>query len=288
MSEETVIYLTNIVIAAILSLLLTHFWWRRDRSDAMRFWMLSAWVLTFADVLFAARPILPDWASRLFPTVLVTVGQAGLLFAVRRAAGSSLSAFVAAVGVAVHFAGLLWFIATPEHSEWRKVFNGVVWAGFSFACWWSLRRAAEAYWRPVVAPANVFLAHGLFHCVRLGLGSWFALEGWQEASDSLQIVGNLEVSFFMVALFVGILMANLEQRNTELREALTEVQTLSGLLPICAWCKKVRDDDGYWRKVEDYFATHSQIKFTHGICTDCFDRHAAGDSEPSGHGSGKG
>jgi len=45
---------------------------------------------------------------------------------------------------------------------------------------------------------------------------------------------------------------------------------LTGLLPICAWCKKVRNDEGYWQKVEDYLASRSGLKFTHGICSDCY------------------
>ena len=55
----------------------------------------------------------------------------------------------------------------------------------------------------------------------------------------------------------------------ELREALREVRILTGLLPICAWCKKIRQDDGYWRGIEVYLAEHSDVTLTHGICPDC-------------------
>ena len=56
----------------------------------------------------------------------------------------------------------------------------------------------------------------------------------------------------------------------ELREALRDVKTLTGLLPICAWCKKVRQDDGYWKRLETYIVEHSDATLTHGICPDCF------------------
>ena len=55
----------------------------------------------------------------------------------------------------------------------------------------------------------------------------------------------------------------------ELETALASVRTLSGLLPICASCKKIRDDQGYWKQIEDYLAAHSGVGFTHGICPDC-------------------
>ncbi|RME47708.1 MAG: response regulator [Caldilineae bacterium] len=65
------------------------------------------------------------------------------------------------------------------------------------------------------------------------------------------------------------LNAELEARNKELEEALAKVKTLSGLLPICANCKKIRDDEGYWQQVELYIEEHSDARFSHGLCPDC-------------------
>ncbi|MFZ5775307.1 MAG: hypothetical protein ACOY3Z_07470 [Thermodesulfobacteriota bacterium] len=58
----------------------------------------------------------------------------------------------------------------------------------------------------------------------------------------------------------------------ELRRALQEVKVLSGFLPICASCKKIRDDQGYWNQIEEYIGRHSQAQFSHGICPDCAER----------------
>ncbi len=63
--------------------------------------------------------------------------------------------------------------------------------------------------------------------------------------------------------------ADLESALEDLKTALAQVQTLSGLLPICAWCKRIRDDDGYWAQIESYVSAHSDAQFTHGICPDC-------------------
>lgn len=56
---------------------------------------------------------------------------------------------------------------------------------------------------------------------------------------------------------------------TELKEALTRVKVLSGLLPICASCKKIRDDEGYWNQIESYIRDRSDADFSHGICPEC-------------------
>jgi CheY-like chemotaxis protein len=55
----------------------------------------------------------------------------------------------------------------------------------------------------------------------------------------------------------------------ELQDALAKVKTLSGMIPICAWCRKIRDDKGYWDQVEAYIESRSNATFTHGICPEC-------------------
>jgi PAS domain S-box-containing protein len=63
-----------------------------------------------------------------------------------------------------------------------------------------------------------------------------------------------------------------EKLVQELREALANIKTLKGMLPICANCKKIRDDRGYWNKIEIYIRDHSEAQFTHGICPECMEK----------------
>lgn len=65
------------------------------------------------------------------------------------------------------------------------------------------------------------------------------------------------------------LIHSLRLKEAALKEALTEVKTLSGFLPICASCKKIRDDKGYWNQIEAYIREHSEAEFSHGICPEC-------------------
>lgn len=75
---------------------------------------------------------------------------------------------------------------------------------------------------------------------------------------------------------VGVRVVELQRRLTErvheLENALTRVKQLCGLLPICAYCKKIRNDQNYWQQVESYVAEHSEAQFSHGICPDCYER----------------
>jgi hypothetical protein len=64
-----------------------------------------------------------------------------------------------------------------------------------------------------------------------------------------------------------------EELIGELQDALNQVKVLSGLLPICAHCKKIRDDNGYWQNLERYIHDHSEAEFTHSICPNCLKEH---------------
>ena len=70
-----------------------------------------------------------------------------------------------------------------------------------------------------------------------------------------------------------IVQLELRRNSTELAEALASIRMLQGLLPICSYCKGVRDDTGYWQRVEDYLGAHTDADFSHGICPDCFELH---------------
>jgi hypothetical protein len=61
----------------------------------------------------------------------------------------------------------------------------------------------------------------------------------------------------------------LQQANQDLENALAEVKTLSGLLPICASCQKIRNDKGYWDRIETYIQAHTEATFSHSLCPDC-------------------
>ncbi len=64
----------------------------------------------------------------------------------------------------------------------------------------------------------------------------------------------------------------LQSKISDLKDALQNIKQLQGILPICAWCKKIRGDDEYWHSVEDYISSHSNTDFTHGICPECLEK----------------
>lgn len=64
-----------------------------------------------------------------------------------------------------------------------------------------------------------------------------------------------------------------EERTEKLQKALDEVKTLKGIFPICSFCKKIRDDQGFWNQIEDYIRAHSEAVFSHSYCPECAEKH---------------
>lgn len=86
--------------------------------------------------------------------------------------------------------------------------------------------------------------------------------------DPSELGARIEVGNRIIAL-----QDRLTGKVRELQDALGQIKTLRGILPICASCKKIRDDAGYWKQVEAYVSAHSEATFSHGFCPQCLDRY---------------
>jgi len=99
------------------------------------------------------------------------------------------------------------------------------------------------------------------------------IQAVQEGAQDYLIKGQTNGGLLIKAIRYAIERKQLENEKEllirELQESLAKVKLLSGLLPICASCKKIRDDKGYWNQVETYLIEHSEATFTHGICPEC-------------------
>jgi hypothetical protein len=267
MPQDSVVYIVNLIIGAILAGLMTQHWRLDSGGLSLRYWILAAWILTAADLFFALRPLLSGWL-RYLPTLMVTAGHATLWLAAQRTVDRPSHPRIATTIVVAHAVFLATMLVVAPESNWRTVVNGVVWGGLSVAAAVELRRGPQTLRWIMFVPMLVLGAQGAFHAVRTALATRVVVAPNADGNALVQLLGDLEVSLFMVALFVSVLVAYLRRSNVELRTAMKDVKQLAGLLPLCAWCKKVRDDDGYWTQLEQYLEEH-RIHVTHGICESC-------------------
>lgn len=138
-------------------------------------------------------------------------------------------------------------------------------------------------WSVVGALFGYFVFHPLIHLISVfhfnhghSYAPNFASEISQAFSVSMLPWG---LAFLILSAFIGLFGAKIRLADEEkskiiadLREALAKVKTLSGFLPICASCKKIRDDKGYWNQIEAYLSEHSAAEFSHGICPECLEK----------------
>jgi len=157
--------------------------------------------------------------------------------------------------------------------------NGRVVAVEAVSAFFLLRAALEPLASPETsrspaqrALSTLWLLSGVASIARAG---WAASAPpyqhlWQEGGTlvaSVLLAGGINSAAAFLVLYL-----HFERSEDQLKAALSEVKTLSGLLPICASCKNVRDDRGYWKRIEAYLATHSDLEFSHGICPACYAR----------------
>lgn len=113
--------------------------------------------------------------------------------------------------------------------------------------------------------------------LHVGLGKREVFHPWRR--ELHQVIGFVGVFLLLIGVSTWLAHrawqrqqraeAEREHMILELKKALGEVKALSGMLPICSSCKKIRDDHGYWNQIEAYVASHSEAQFTHGLCPDC-------------------
>jgi hypothetical protein len=116
-----------------------------------------------------------------------------------------------------------------------------------------------------------------------GLAAWWAArivltwiyEGATHDFLSASVVQGVSLVVFCaanIAIFLGLLVLHQQRIESDLTQALEEVRTLQGIIPICSHCKKIRDDRGAWNQLEEYISRHSGAEFSHGYCPECFQR----------------
>jgi hypothetical protein len=181
-----------------------------------------------------------------------------------------------------------WDLEKPEH-EWM---SPEFWALFGFAP--ADKRHSPSEWQDLIHPDDLQVvldnferhskdpSHPYDQIVRYrhrdGSTVWVRCRGLAIRDDAGKPLRMLGVHTDVTELkrteeALRERTAELTRANERLQQALDDVKALSGLIPVCAHCRSVRDDDGFWKRFDTYLSSHRDVTVTHGICPDCAATH---------------
>lgn len=188
---------------------------------------------------------------------------------------------------------VVFFIINKSNSE--KLYSNLImlfWIStFTAICIVNLTRPVDFFLHLFVDVMALFLSYILMPnriipqiipaFLYSGFNIWYSLVYMESRSDLAFngiIIAYVGINIFGAAISwqsgLGrrkrfLTMLELQQTNRDLGKALSEIKTLKGIIPICANCKKIRDDQGYWNQLEQYMAAHFDAEFSHGLCPKC-------------------
>ncbi len=111
--------------------------------------------------------------------------------------------------------------------------------------------------------AACFLVRGVYSVI------FARIAGDLMAAGAVHSLSVMAFTVGTIGIYVGLITINAQRVEEDLLSAQKDIKTLKGFIPICASCKKVRDDEGFWNQIESYISQRSDAKFSHGICPDC-------------------
>ncbi len=259
------------LILVVIAAYLAYFRRNNDHLSGLGWWALGSLAGGTGLLLIACRDYWPDWltvvGANLLACSFAALVPAGLaLFQGRRIRFWPHILLFLALAVALVF----WTFARPSVDA-RIILVSLYFLGYCLAATYLILppRGGEARERTWLL-VGTWLLLALLNLVRggLALGGVDLTPNFMTAGrlQGLSLLANACGAFLVTT---GLVFMSLQRVANDLRHARDEVRQLSGLLPICANCKRIRDDSGYWHQVENYIKSHTEAEFTHGICPEC-------------------
>lgn len=274
---RTLVFVANIILLVVTLSISLFTWGAHARERCLELWSLGFILKAFGFLGIFLRGAIPDFLSMPVANTLIVAGSALFFAGVSVFVGRGQRLRPALAATALAFVSFLYVTYFQPDYNYRVIVVSIFLAAFDLMTARECAMRAEPETRPARRLVTVFFLVDavlfIVRCVIALVGP--RVEGFFSFS-LVSVLGVIEPLIMPVCLGAGF-MAMVNQRTlaekkkliVELEQALANVKTLSGLLPICASCKKIRDDQGYWHQVESYLLSHSQASFTHGLCPDC-------------------
>ncbi len=260
------------IIALVLSLCLFFIYATRKTYPGFRQWTIAA-LFNFAGMLLISlRGVIPDFFTIVAANTFIAVYFIFILLGLIDFAEVKDSLRIYFSLLAFTFLMFIYFTYySPSVNARIAVISGII-SLLCFRCFFLVNRNIPA----ILLNKNRLLCFTFFF-----LFLWFLFRVvqtvvFEDRIVSFMTAGAIHKATFIIffagsiLITIGIIIINAQRLENDLTAASNNVKTLQKMLPICANCKKIRNDKGYWEQIETYIENHSDSKFSHGICEECF------------------
>lgn len=250
---------------------LTYVWVGRKTYPGFGAWTLSTWAAFLGIMLVAVRGLVPDLASVVVANFFL-IGTSLLIYIGLRAFTGGRPNLKAHATVLVLFCLLLAYLTSVKPDlQVRLVLVSLAVGTISLMSVWIVWKHVPEVLKdanPLVLATLLFV--GLVYFLRALLT--VLIPPPSEDFMVPSVIHGISLLVYLLGhtlLVIGLLVLNGQRVERDLQTAMDECKVLQGIIPICAHCKKIRDDQGAWNQMEAYIRQHTDAEFSHGICPDC-------------------
>ena len=260
------------LISFVLCFCMLFIYISRKTYKGFLFWVIASFLNALGLMLLSLRSYLPDFITIVTANTLI-ISSAGLI-------AYGLEVFYGDKGKKQYyisasimiFISLIYFTYRDPDVNARIVIISSVWSLlFSYCLYIIYRRTLRQY-----KEKNLLLSGSLIFLIIANLYRIFPTVFYEgkiiDFMDASVIQGILLEINLLAHIFIatGLIVLNFQRVEYDLNTVLREIKTLRGIIPICANCKNIRNDEGVWRQLESYIEEHSEVEFfSHGICPEC-------------------
>ena len=262
------------VVSAILCVPMGYIYVARRTYPGFGSWLCGVSFHTAGMLLLALRGHIPDVLSVIGANLFIALYLVLLTRGVTAFVGGAQRTWVQVISMAFLLVTSLYFTYVIPSVSIRIVIFSAVMIPYGIWVGWIVTRRVPV----LLHSMNWFLtvAVGAFVCwliVRIVLTLLFERAMDELMSPSLvQGVSLVIFTTLNVLSILGLITLNFQRVEDDLLRSVDEIKTLRGIIPICSSCKKIRDDQGYWKQLEAYMKDHADITFSHGICPECMEK----------------
>lgn len=235
-----------------------------------REWVFASLFAAIGIILLILRGRIPDFISVIIANTLIVFYFVLILRGIIEFCGKKTNLWLDLVPILLTISLLLWTYDLPDLNIRVAILFGM-YALLTFSC-------AVVSFRhiPLVLETPNYLLSGtlLFWAISSSSRAMVALFLDDPLYEFLQAglghkLGSIAFTAGQVLTMASLITINAQRLEKEISSAEDEIKILRGFLPICSNCRKIRDDDGFWRQIESYISEHSEVVFSHGLCPEC-------------------